>query len=92
MATQKMGKWKFTDEEIEEQVHESAKLGEAELERPASEIRFSSSGKVVTLRFPDGFADLRCLASYIATSARRIKVSASVPSFGYSASPRLGLI
>jgi hypothetical protein len=56
MAKQKMGKWEFTDAEIQEQLKESARLGEAEDERPASKISFSTGGKVVTISFADGFA------------------------------------
>ena len=55
MATQKMGRWKFTEEEIQKQLEESARLGEKENERPASKISFSGGGKLVTLSFPDGF-------------------------------------
>ena len=53
MASQKLGKWEFTDEEIEQQLKASAKAGEAEDDRPASNIKFSANGKQVTLYFPD---------------------------------------
>ena len=54
MATQKMGKWEFTDKEIQEQLKESSRLGEVENERSASKISFGTGGKSVILNFSDG--------------------------------------
>jgi hypothetical protein len=55
MAVQKMGKWKFTDKELREQLDRSARLGADERARPASKLEFSRDGKRITLHFPDKF-------------------------------------